>query len=252
MRYFIRIRYRGTAYHGWQMQPNAITVQEVLDEAMSKILREPISTLGCGRTDTGVHASDFYAHFDVSLPIENLDFILQRLSAMRLKGIQICEIIPVPENAHARFDAISRTYEYRISLTQDPFIEGLTHYIHTPINVEVMNEATQYLLGKNDFSAFSKSNTQVFTNNCDIKFAHWKKDDQLLVFTIKADRFLRNMVRAIVGTMLEIGQGKIAPADMAEIIKSGDRSNAGMSVAAQGLFLTKVEYPEGYFDLNPL
>jgi len=243
MRYFIRIRYRGSNYHGWQMQPNAITVQEVLDNALTMLLREPIQTLGCGRTDTGVHASDFYAHFDVNAPIDSLEKLQHKLAALRLNGIQICSIFPVDDAAHARFDATSRTYEYRIMRELDPFLDGLAHYVHTNLDIEAMNLAAQHLLGKQDFSAFSKSHTQVFTNNCAIAFAEWKQVDNQLIFTIKADRFLRNMVRAIVGTLLDIGQGKFAPADMAAIIQSGDRSNAGMSVAAHGLFLTKVEYP---------
>lgn len=243
MRYFIRIRYRGSNYHGWQIQPSALTVQEVLDNALSMLLREPIQTLGCGRTDTGVHASDFYAHFDVITPIISTDILQHKLAALRLNGIQICSIFPVDHTAHARFDATSRTYEYRIMRELDPFLDGLAHYVHTELDIEAMNLAAQDLLGKRDFSAFSKSHTQVFTNNCAITFAAWKQVGNQLIFTITADRFLRNMVRAIVGTLLDIGKGKLAPSDMAAIIQSENRSKAGMSVAAHGLFLTKVEYP---------
>jgi tRNA pseudouridine38-40 synthase len=255
MRYFIRLRYKGTTYHGWQIQNNAHTVQESVDKALSLALRCTIETLGCGRTDSGVHADDFYAHFDLEHAIEDTQLLLNKLEAMKIPGIQFRSIHLVHVHAHARFDAIQRTYEYRISLERNPFLDGMVHYLKADskqgrLDIVAMNTAAKELYGKQDFSAFSKSNTQVFTNNCDIVKAVWEEKNGLLIFTISADRFLRNMVRAIVGTLLEIGQGKRTIEEMKSVIESKSRSDAGMSVPASGLFLTEIKYPDS-FQLEP-
>jgi tRNA pseudouridine38-40 synthase len=243
MRYFIHLQYNGTSYHGWQIQPNASSVQETLNEALSRIFHQAIETTGCGRTDTGVHAQDFYAHFELESEIPDVSLVLKKFDSMRLKGICVLDIFPVGDDLHARFSATSRTYEYRIMRRRNPFLENQAHYIYGSLDVEKMNQAAQYLLGKKDFSAFSKSNTQVFTDICTVSFAQWEIKGDLLIFTITADRFLRNMVRAIVGTLLDIGNHKLPVDAMPEIIQSGSRSQAGISVPACGLFLTKVEYP---------
>lgn len=244
MRYFIRLRYHGGRYHGWQIQPNALTVQQVLDDALSKLLRRSTETVGCGRTDTGVHASDFYAHFDTDEPIDAAQLHF-RLDAMRLPGIDIVEIFPVEAQWHARFSAIEREYEYRIALRRNPFLEGQCWFLHKAPKLERMNAAAKLLLGKHDFGCFSKSHTQTHTDICDLRVAEWRLEGELLIFRIVADRFLRNMVRAIVGTLVDVGQGKLQPAAVHDILASGDRSEAGMSVPAEGLFLHRVQYPEG-------
>ncbi|SEN35852.1 tRNA pseudouridine38-40 synthase [bacterium A37T11] len=245
-RYFIELAYHGAAYHGWQTQPNAITVQEVLDAALSTFFRETVSTLGCGRTDTGVHAAQFFAHFDLNLPIDmkREKEIIYRLNGLLPFDIAVNGIKSVPAEAHARFDALSRTYEYRIHFGKQPFLNGLSWQQRSVPDMLAMNDAARLLKEYCDFSSFSKSNTQVFTNNCCITEALWVwKNDYQLVFRITADRFLRNMVRAIVGTLLEIGWMKLSVEDMRRIIESRDRSIAGVSVPACGLYLTEVSYP---------
>lgn len=243
MRYFIRLKYNGQPYHGWQVQPNAPSVQETLNKALGLILRQPIETTGCGRTDTGVHARRFFAHFDLDEPIKDCNYVLQRLDAMRLTGI-LCEAIyEVPEDLHARFSASSRSYEYHIMRKRDPFLEGYAHHVFGPINLDKMNEAARYLLGRHDFAAFSKSNTQVHTTLCTVSEAVWVDKGNTAVFNIRADRFLRNMVRAIVGTLLDIGQEKLHAKEIEFIMQSQRRSEAGSSVPAHGLYLTHIEYP---------
>ncbi|MEF8844615.1 MAG: tRNA pseudouridine(38-40) synthase TruA [Bacteroidales bacterium] len=245
VRYFIRLAFKGTNYHGWQIQANAATIQETINKALSTILREEIHVVGAGRTDTGVHASCFYAHFDVRANIiyerENIIF---RLNRFLPDDIAIYDLFPVKEKAHARYDAISRTYQYQITAIKDPFRRESAYYCFWKLNVEKMNQACHFLFDYKDFTSFSKSQTQVKTNFCEIYQAEWTKEKHLLIFTVKANRFLRNMVRAIVGTMLEIGQEKIEPEQIKEIIESKDRSNAGYSVPPNGLFLTNIEYPD--------
>lgn len=249
MRYFIRLRYKGTDYHGWQVQNNATSVQQAVNRALSLVLRQEIETLGCGRTDTGVHAEDFYAHFDVDQPIENATVLLNKLTSMKIPGIQFRSLHAVADTAHARFDAVYRQYEYRITTERNPFHDHLAHYLFGTLDVEAMNLAARQLLGKQDFGAFSKVHTQVFTNICTVTQAVWEEKNGMLVFTIRADRFLRNMVRAVVGTLLEMGQGKRSVEEMTQIIASQNRSQAGMSVPACGLFLTEVGYPENILSL---
>ena len=231
-RYFIRMRYNGSAYHGWQIQQNAYSVQQATNEALSKVFRQHIETTGCGRTDTGVHAEEFYAHFDTNGHLENIQGLLGNLAALKLPGIDFREISEVSPQAHARFDAISRTYEYRITRERNPFLENLAYYVYGHLDTALMNEMAQQLIGRKDFGAFAKSGTQVKTNICTIIEAVWEEKNELLIFRITADRFLRNMVRAIVGTLLEAGQGKRKPENLMEVLESKSRSNAGMSVPA--------------------
>lgn len=250
-RYFIHLSYKGTAYHGWQTQKNTPnTVQQVLNEKFSIVLNEKIEITGCGRTDTGVHAKDFYAHFDCSQTdfMENQNKWLYKLNSVLPDDIVVFEIIKVNNKANSRFDAISRTYQYVITQTKNPFLIDTAFYCNSKFDLDAMNSAAKLLFTYSDFSCFSKSKTQTFTNNCKVTEAFWKNENNQLIFTITADRFLRNMVRAIVGTLLEVGSGKISVEDLKKIIESKNRSNAGMSVSACGLFLTKVTYPENYFN----
>ena len=243
MRYFIQLSYNGSAYHGWQIQPNAVTVQETIQDALSKLLNTNISITGAGRTDTGVHAFQMFAHFDVdeTLDTENLTF---KLNSFLPKDIAIQSIFQVNADAHTRFHAIKRSYDYKISLKKNVFLFDYTHYVHQKLDVDKMNEAAYILLEYTNFQCFSKSNTDVKTYNCKIEQAQWKQEGNLLIFTICADRFLRNMVRAIVGTLLNIGLSKIAVSDMHKILASKDRSKAGFSVPSKGLYLTEVLYPD--------
>lgn len=242
MRYFIKFAYNGTHYHGWQSQPNAVTVQETLEKALSLLFKKHIELVGAGRTDTGVHAKEMYAHFDFNEQLET-DFWIPKLNSYLPKDIVIYEIIPVTAEAHARFDATSRTYEYYIHSFKDAFLTDLSWYHYYPLDLERMNEAASTLLEYTDFECFSKTNTDVFTYNCKITEAFWQKKGNQLIFTITADRFLRNMVRAIVGTLINIGQGKIEVAQLQKIIESKKRSEAGFSAPAHGLYLTQIKYP---------
>lgn len=243
MRYFIQLSYNGASYHGWQIQPNAVSVQETLQAALSKLLNTEIKITGAGRTDAGVHASQMFAHFDIEdkIDAENLAF---RLNAFLPNDIAIHSIFKVKDDAHTRFHAIKRSYDYKISLKKNVFNFDYTYYIHQNLDVDKMNAAAKILLQYQDFQCFSKSNTDVKTYNCKIEHAKWKLEDDLLIFTISADRFLRNMVRAIVGTLVNIGLGKLKVEDMHHIIASKNRSEAGFSVPAKGLYLTEVLYPE--------
>jgi tRNA pseudouridine38-40 synthase len=247
-RYFIFISYKGTSYHGWQIQPNSVTVQKILDEALSVVLNEKISTTGAGRTDAGVHAMIFCAHFDSISPdlltIRNLVFRLNRYLPVDISVNSLRKVVP---DANARYSAISRTYKYYISIIKDPFSDNSSWYLHGNIDITTMNEACGMLLHHSDFTSFSRLHSGAKSNICKIYYAKWEKRDNRLVFTIKADRFLRNMVRAIVGTMIEIGFGKIDLKEFEEIILAKDRCKAGKSAPAKGLFLTDIEYPEEIF-----
>ena len=242
MRFFIQFSYFGKAYHGWQNQPNAITVQEVLENALSKLLNLPISLMGAGRTDTGVHAKEMFAHFDVH-QLAKIPELIFRLNSFLPNDIAVQQIFEVKDDAHARFNATARTYEYRISKTKDPFIMDMVHFIWKDLDLVQMNIATKFLIGKKDFECFSKSNTDVYTNICDLREAKWIQENDTLIFTITADRFLRNMVRAIVGTLLNVGVGKYSADYVNTILKSKDRALAGASVPAKGLYLTSIVYP---------
>lgn len=242
MRYFIEFAYNGTHYHGWQYQPNAISVQETLNKVFSTLLQEDIEIVGAGRTDTGVHASQMYGHFDTKKDIDKAKLIYKANSFLP-KDIAIFDIIAVHDDAHARFDATSRTYHYHIATKKDIFGNEISWFNQLPLDLEAMNEAAKILPDFTDFQCFSKSNTDVFTYNCKITEAYWRKENNKLIFTITADRFLRNMVRAIVGTLVNIGLHKITKEDFIQIIESKDRKKAGFSVPAQGLFLTNIKYP---------
>ncbi len=247
MRYFIELSYHGKMYHGWQIQPNENSVQETIEKALSVLLRDEITVVGCGRTDTGVHASQFFLHFDINLTIdkEKLKF---RLNSFLPKDIAIFQIREVNDTAHARFDAIARSYVYQISMEKNVFLmDSSLQMSNTNLNVKKMNEAAKLLLNYKDFKCFSRSKTDVKTYDCDISQAFWKKEDKLLVFNVTADRFLRNMVRAMVGTLLKVGQGELSLDDFVAVIESRDRTKAGASVKAKGLFLSKVDYPEEIF-----
>jgi tRNA pseudouridine38-40 synthase len=241
LRYFIKFSYNGTHYHGWQYQPNAATVQETLNKAMATILNSEIDLMGAGRTDTGVHAKTMYAHFDFEAAFD-AQSIVHKLNSYLPKDIAVLEIIAVHEHAHARFDATQRTYEYHINTFKDVFLHEQSWYYHQNLDVDLMNEAAQLLLGHTDFQCFSKVNTDVNTFNCTISEAYWRYENNALIFTISADRFLRNMVRAIVGTLINIGLHRISLDDLNAIIASKDRSEAGFSVPAHGLYLTEIKY----------
>lgn len=248
MRYFIEISYKGTHYFGWQKQPDAISVQEVLEQALATLLRKEIKVSGAGRTDAGVHAKQLYAHFDFDA-IEDISALVFRLNSLLPKDVSVKNIYHVAEDAHARFHASERAYEYVVSLGKDPFSEGFSHQLHYKPDVALMNEAAALLLEYKDFQCFSRSNTDVKTYFCSVKTAFWKEENNQLIFTIAADRFLRNMVRAIVGTLLDVGFKKKTLADFRTIIESKNRVNAGASAPAKGLFLTKVMYPEDIFKI---
>lgn len=243
MRFFIELSYNGKAYHGWQNQPNAISVQEVLEKALSTLLKEKIDIVGAGRTDTGVHAKQMFAHFNTT-KVFSLEKLIYKLNSFLPKDIAVKDIFKVNDEVHARFDVISREYKYRISLYKNVFSFNNSHYFKQELDVNKMNEAAKILFEYEDFKCFSKSNTDVKTYNCKIMKAEWTLEDNELFFTIKADRFLRNMVRAIVGTMINIGIGKINVEQLHNIIKSKDRSKAGASVSGYALYLTKIEYPK--------
>ena len=245
MRYFIELSFFGKNYHGWQSQPKAISVQEVLEQGLSTILRTPISVVGAGRTDSGVHASQMFAHFDVTEPLPT-NFV-HRLNAFLPKDIAVHNIYEMKPNAHTRFDALKRTYQYHISTQKDVFAYDYAMFFTHTLNIAIMNEAAQILLDYSDFQCFSKTHTDVKTFICKIYKAHWEKIDKQLVFTITADRFLRNMVRAIVGTLIDVGLQKLSLTDFEDIILSKNRSKAGASVPACGLLLTHIEYPEELF-----
>ena len=241
MRYFIKLAYNGTNYHGWQYQPNASSVQETMNKAVSTILNTEINLMGAGRTDTGVHAKEMYAHFDFKKSFE-IESVIHKLNSFLPKDITVYDIIPVPAAAHTRFDAVKRTYEYHINTFKDPFLQEQSWYFHQHLDIDLMNQAAQLLFDHTDFQCFSKVNTDVNTYDCTISEAHWSKENEKLIFTISANRFLRNMVRAIVGTLINIGLHKITLTDFDAIIKSKSRDKAGFSVPAHGLYLTKIEY----------
>ncbi len=253
MRYFIELAYDGTAYHGWQAQPNSRSLQEVIELGLKYKAGFNGRIVGCGRTDAGVHARQFFAHFDLEKALEHdaLEELARGLNSYFHNDLAIKRIFPVNDNAHARFDAISRTYNYNIITAKDPFNQHFAWYLHFNPNIQLMNKAAALLPGYSDFTSFSKLHTDAKTNNCKISRADWTEEDGLIIFTITADRFLRNMVRAIVGTMMEIGRGKISLDDFKQIIESKNRQNAGASVPAHALFLSAVEYDWEKILLSP-
>ena len=251
-RYFIKLAFDGSLYHGWQQQQNAPSIEHKINETLNTILRQDVKITGCGRTDTGVHAKEFYAHFDTEYLIEDEEMVLYKLNSLLPNDIVINKLFKVKPVTHARFSATKRTYQYFINSKHSPFDKNYEYFFNRNLDIELMNEACSLLKGNKDFSCFSKTHTQVNNYLCTIHEAHWETQDGRHVFTITANRFLRNMVRAIVGTMLDVGLHKIDLNEFKNIIEKGSRSDAGMSVPAQGLFLTKVEYPEDIFCDNNL
>jgi len=246
LRYFLELAYNGKNYFGYQIQPNQISVQEVIEDRLSKILREKISIVGAGRTDSGVHAKKMFAHFDYEQDL-NIDLI-KKLNSFLPKDIAIYSIFLMDDEAHARFDATSRSYNYFISPFKDPFSFESAWVFSRELDIEKMNEAAKFLIKKGDFGSFAKLHTDVKTNICDVREAFWKKNENgQLVFQITADRFLRNMVRAIVGTLVEVGLGRISIQEFIEIIEQKQRSSAGASAPAHGLYLVDVQYPKELF-----
>ena len=238
MRYFVEFAYNGSGFHGSQRQPNALTVQEVMEDAFSVVLREPVALTFAGRTDAGVHAEQMFAHFDVKANGEWLEVIGDRLNSLLPPSIAIRRIFPVADDMHARFSAVERTYEYRITTAKDPFRPQQVARVAAGLDFEAMNKAARLLLGTHDFASFCKVHTDVKTTICTVKRAEWGNN----VFTITADRFLRNMVRAVVGTLFEVGRGKMTIDEFQNVIDCRNRCAAGQSAPAEGLFLTKVSY----------
>lgn len=242
MRYFLELAYKGTRYHGWQRQPNGLSVQEVLETALTTVLRQPITIVGSGRTDAGVHAAQQFAHFDLDAPLP--EHLIRSLNSLLPHDIAVYDCFPVRPDDHARFSAMYRYYQYHISRRKNPFQEGMTYVFTLPLNVEeTMNEAAAIFLNYTNFESFSKVKTDVKTFNCRLDRAEWEqKPNGDLVFHIQANRFLHGMVRAIVGTLLDVGQGKRSIADVERIILARDRKQAGRAAPAAGLFLTEVGY----------
>lgn len=247
MRYFLDISYDGTDYHGWQTQPNARTVQEILNKCLATILQQPVETVGSGRTDTGVHAAQQLVHFDVNTALPEPEALCYRLNRMLPPDISANNIYPVGPAAHARFDAVARTYEYHITQKKNPFRQRYAHYLSRPISLELLNLATAHLLTHEDFTSFSKVKGDTLHYRCQILAANWQETEKGLVFTIKANRFLRGMVRLVVGTLLDAGAGKISPTRFKQILAAQDRRQASGAAPAAGLFLTQVTYPDNYF-----
>ena len=246
MRYFLELAYRGTHYHGWQRQPNGLSVQEVLETALTIILRDPVALVGSGRTDTGVHAGQQFAHFDTERPLP--PNLIRSLNSLIPGDVAVYACFPVRDDDHARFTATHRHYQYEVIRRKDPFRDGLAYVFTLPLDVDRMNEAAGRLLNYCDFESFSKVKTDVKTFNCRIDVACWvEKPDGDLTFHIRADRFLRGMVRAIVGTLLDVGQGRLSVADFDRIIDAKDRKRAGRAAPAEGLSLVEVGYPAEVF-----
>lgn len=246
MRYFVYLAFNGTAYHGSQIQPNNVSVQEVMQEAFSRLLRTPIELVFSSRTDAGVHAKMMVAHLDYVDDWDVSDF-MYHINHFLPKDITINKIVQVIPTVHARFDAVKRTYQYHIIRHKDPFLFPLTTFIDYPIDTEKMNACCDLLLGKHDFACFAKKHSDAKTTICTITEAFWEQKDNQIVFTISADRFLRNMVRAIVGTLLLVGKNKLSQADFTAILEQKNRSLAGESAPAKGLFLTDIQYPSDIF-----
>ncbi len=247
MRYFLIISYCGTKYHGWQRQPNSLSIQQTIEDAISLILKQKILLVAAGRTDTGVHAINMYAHFDANINEEIEKRLVNLLNRFLDNSISIKKIMKVIDSAHARFDAISRTYRYKISFFKDPFKHERYFELNKDIDFKKIKKASEILLLHKDFKSFSKTRSDVTNYLCDITKVDWTFDDNLAEFTITANRFLRNMVRAIVGTLIEVGKNKISIEEFNKIITQRNRGKAGFSVPACGLYLINVEYPRHIF-----
>lgn len=246
-RYFIELAYDGTNYHGWQIQPNGSSVQETLMKALATFLRQEVEVVGAGRTDAGVHAHRMMAHFDIDRELDGAQ-VTDKLNRLLPPDIAVYRVVPVKPNAHARFDATYRKYQYHVTTCKDPFSRQYAWRLFHPLDFEKMNEAAKTLFDYTDFTSFSKLHTDVKTNNCRIMHAEWTQvSDTEWVFTIQADRFLRNMVRAVVGTLVEVGRGKLSIDGFRRVIEQKDRCSAGSSVPGHALFLVDVGYPEELF-----
>ncbi|MFD2513908.1 tRNA pseudouridine(38-40) synthase TruA [Pontibacter locisalis] len=246
MRYFLEIAYDGTRFHGWQVQPNALSVQEVLDDCLSKVLRESVTTTGSGRTDTGVHASQQFAHFDSEQQLDP-QHILFRLNRILPADIAAANLYSVTDEAHARYYAFARTYHYYITLRKDPFKRQHAWYHSRPLDTDKMNEAAEQLLRHEDFTTFSKVKGDTKHYRCNMYEAVWQQKGDVLLFTVRANRFLRGMVRLVVGTLVDVGRGKLTVQEFEQVIASKDRSRSSAAAPSEGLFLAKVEYPEQIF-----
>jgi len=242
VRYFITLSFDGTAYHGWQVQPNAVSVQQCLNHALSTLLREDVETVGAGRTDAGVHADCMVAHFDSEQPLQG-EVLTAKLNRFLPRDIAVKSIVKVKANAHARFDALARTYYYKVYTRKNPFLRHYAVRLSFPLDFEKMNRAAQLLLQTQDFTSFSKLHTDAKTNICHVTRAQWRKiGEDLWQFEITADRFLRNMVRAVVGTLVEVGRGRISLDDFRKVILAGNRQAAGESMPACALSLVRIDY----------
>ena len=257
MRYFIELSYNGASFHGWQSQPNAQSVQSSIEEALSKIFRQNIHITGAGRTDTGVHARQMFAHFDIDTPVSDVKRFLLSLNSLVGKYISINNVYEVSDSIHARFDATERTYKYFVSYKKNPFLKDYSWLSPTRLDMEAMNKASDILLHTKDFTSFAKLHSDSKTNICDVREAFWcsldeDKEaldflgslDEGIIFTISADRFLRNMVRAVVGTLVDVGRHKISIELFKDIINKKNRCAAGISMPAHALFLWKISYPD--------
>tara|TARA_R110001592_G_scaffold31788_1_gene111715 strand:- start:2887 stop:3633 length:747 start_codon:yes stop_codon:yes gene_type:complete len=246
VRYFLDISYNGTSYYGWQIQKSGPTVQAEIEHALSKLLGEKVGIMGSGRTDAGVHAKQQIAHFDTEKTVD-LVWLKFRLNSFLSPNVAVNDVVEVNSEAHTRFDAIERSYEYYIHQQKSPFVQELSYYFPKPLNIDLMNEAASKLLGTQDFESFSRIKTEVNNFICNITKAHWKMENDSLVFHVTANRFLRGMVRALVGTLLEVGLGKLTVEDFIKIIERKDRTAAGRAVPPKGLFLSKVTYPSSVY-----
>jgi tRNA pseudouridine38-40 synthase len=244
MRYFIELAYKGTDFHGWQFQPNGLSVQQVLEETLTKRLSQPVYVTGSGRTDAGVHAAQQFAHFDISTPLPEADLLVYSLNNMLPDGIAIRSIFPVAPDAHARFSATARYYQYHICRQKSPFETHQAYIFRPALNVPALNEAAGTLLRYSNFRSFSKVRTEVNHYHCRLMRSEWAWQGEHLVYHVKSDRFLYGMVRCLVGTMLEVGQGRMTIAEFEAIIRAEDRTRAGRAAPPNGLFLKEVSYPD--------
>ena len=242
-RYFIELSYNGSSFHGWQIQPNAHSIQEEIESKLSRLhSNTPIKVVGCGRTDTGVHAHHYILHVDIP-EVSDTDQFIMKLNRMLPNSIAISKVYAVSDDQHARFSATARTYRYFIHTKKDPFRAATSWYMNQGLDISKMNEAAKHLMGRQDFTSLSKLHTDAKTNMCDVRVAKWvEEDESSIYFEIQADRFLRNMVRATVGTLIDVGLGKLEPADIPTILAAMDRQAASTSVPAHGLYLWKIEY----------
>ena len=252
MRYFVLFSYLGTDFHGSQRQPNGITVQEVLENAFSTVMRTPVALTFAGRTDAGVHAEQMYAHFDTATLVP--DTLAARLNNLLPQSVAVDKLFRVADDAHARFSAVSRTYHYRVVETKSPFLGSLTTRVARGLDFDAMNAAARLLLGRHDFASFCRVHTDVKTTFCTVSEACWEQvrwgECELWQFTITADRFLRNMVRAVVGTLFEVGRGRMTIDGFAAVIEARNRCRAGQSAPAEGLYLVRVQYPNDIFNVQ--